>query len=231
MRVETAELIDTIVDGGRTHFAIDGDYAGSIDTYNNPITKFGAWLAGKSITVTVNGEKLYANCNSLRKFLLKNNVDFRSLEEFSYRDLSSYQFRLLPFYGKERFMGAHISNATRDILAKDLFKAIGTGDQGLALKKIRQGAELDTHAWFNEESGEFFFKKDFAPSLPARHLNPQRFTEATPFLLASRLNQVAVATLIREQEGDLSFSGPDPNFHKGKNGYKKPLESGPNHPL
>ncbi len=208
MRIEKAELIDTVVDGGRTHFAINGDYAGSIDTYNNALTQAGAYILGKAVTITVNGEKVYANINSVREFMLKNQADdFRSLQELSYKDLSSYQFRVLPLYGEKRFMRGNISQYTKDILSKELFKAIATDNPSLAEKKIRQGAELNTHAWLNEDTGEFFFTKHFAPRLPERSLQPQRFIEATPFLLALRLNQFSVATLIFDQMGDRSLVG------------------------
>jgi|GEM_PF-6461644 len=202
--------IDTTLDQGRTHVAINDEYAGSINTYNNFLTKFGAWLAGKAVSVKIGGENVYANTNSLQKFLFKNLDNFEkfSLDQLKFRDLNTYTFKVLPrFEDKDRFMSAHITQATKDLLAKDLFKAIAKGDTSLALKQIRKGAELDSLAWLNENTGEFFFSKYFSTSLPARELPKQKFTHATPLLLATRLNEIAVTTLLGQHNADPTIGG------------------------
>lgn len=212
MRLDKDELIDMVVDKGKTHFAINGDYAGSIDTYNNVLTQTAAYTSGKAVTITVNGEKLCANIDSLRKFMLENQADdFRSIEEL--KDLSSYQFNVLPLDGEKRFMAAHISQNTKNLLSKELFKAIATHNPSLAERKIRQGAELNTHAWLNENTSEIYLTKHFTTLLRERNffspldVKSQRFTQATPFILALRLNQIGVATLILDHLADTSLTG------------------------
>jgi hypothetical protein len=175
------------VDGGRL-FIADGKYfqKRSINCYNNFFTQFFARLFGVSFEATLNGKTYVLNRKSYAKFIEEHGcltLD-RDTQE-NYRNINR-----LPLIDNASGLMRHaISPWKAKTLAEKLFKAMAANHQNNKLLEIEdligRGADIDSYAWYREDTGHFIFTDLIGNALSNREHSPFRAVHYTPLIMAA----------------------------------------------
>lgn len=187
--------IYTTVSGGKTHIAADDRYIGSVESYNNGITRFFAWLFDSSTTVNFDGKTRSVNKKSYQQLLhslASTNTQLMNLSERSvFRRVA--EAGTLPDWNMK--MRDAISDADRQSLFRKLAHAISSGNTDKAVQMIGKGAALDLPYYDRGITGPSFYTDTDGLKSASRH----KFTvfKATPLMQAAmKANQTVVNRLI-----------------------------------
>lgn len=179
--IQNNPIIYACVDRGRLHIANqNSEYGTSINSYNNFMTQFFAWLSRKSMVVEVAGKKRSVNIKSHIKFLHHNqlnHVTYKTVRQFNKLE-SSLAATDVSGWHHNGYMRSHLSFEKTNKLFKSLVKALINRNVETALRKIGNGANIDGHFWVR--AGGFGLSFDSVTSgLPKRavrfigtHFNP-----------------------------------------------------------
>jgi hypothetical protein len=158
--------IYTTISDGRVHIAADAKYLGSVNSYNNFVTQFFAWIFNYSICVNFDGKLRSLNKKSYSKLIetltLNNKVnDVKELTLF--RPVA--EKAILP--GCTWKMRDFINRKDRQALFQKLCAAIAKNNSEKAILMIGKGAEVDSDYYDRESLTPSFqsdtdgLKKDF----------------------------------------------------------------------
>lgn len=172
----------------RLHIAIDEDYQGNINSYNNFLTRAYAKMFIKTARISVDGETHLINKKSGIKFFKDLNVQLTKESEFP------ADFDAIPIFTVRTdrgLMRTHLSPRKAEQLGKKMIHALVQKDMHLAKKYIGQGAAVDQHFWYLEQfnSPKVLFKTHFSQTLPSSRVEPFRATRFTPLLYAAVTTQ------------------------------------------
>lgn len=194
----------TTLDEGRLHVASGTQYQGSIDTYNNFVTRLSRFF-GYSTYVTIDGQAHCVNNNSYIDFLRKLGVDNISLANLSeYRNLDTANVTLLT----NRLPMRHFLTLSKtNELAEKLISAIGCSDSAKASKLLSQGANPNRTFWIRGYDGDISFNAQFNSNLPHRKINPFTATRFNPVLFAASKCHDAIVEDLKKYGADVNFTG------------------------
>lgn len=203
--------IFTTISSGQVHIAADTKYLGSVDSYNNCLTQFFAWLFGRSMTVNFDGKLLSVNKKSYTKLVcsLTRNAEMNDIRHRSlFRPIA--EAATLPQHNLK--MRDVISNYDSQVLFKKLAYAISQGDTNKALLMIGKGATLD-QAYFDRDQLTPSFKDD---TDDLKTTSSYAFTTflATPILQAARKGNLVVCQFLKDAGANLTFTGRQYNFRR-----------------
>lgn len=170
------------VDRGRL-FIADGKYfqARSINCYNNFLTQFFAKLFGVAYEATLNGQTYVLNKKSYAKFIDANG--FLPLDDSPvYRNINKLHL-------SERNSGTMrqaMNNPWKaKALAEKLFKAMAAERYSECEDLIGRGADLDSKAWYREDTKQYIFSQWIGDELSLRGHGPFRAALYSPLILAA----------------------------------------------
>jgi hypothetical protein len=180
----------TTVDKGRLHIAADQFYQGSINSYNNFVSRAYAALCRKSCRISINGKSFRLNTKSYAKFLFSLKVDLATAK-------LSQGFSTLPItpHQNRGFMRSHLQSTKALRLGRQMVQALTIKkDMQLAKKYIGQGAAVDNHFWYLEQEigPKLCFQTHFSANLAKTTIQPFTATRYTPYLFAVASSQHAV---------------------------------------
>lgn len=195
------------VDGGRLHMAVDDQYAGSVDSYNNFITKFFANLFGWSTQVTVNGKTRHVNKADYAKWLANNTA---GVEMAKGLDLNLIEVKAASGQGRMR---DHISADKANRLFKKMVVALSVNkDVETAKKHAGKGANIDSYFWVRDNLPISFaslrddLRDDKAIDFKAGHY--------TPLLYAAEKGQTQFVDFLLQLEANTEAAGEYVHFSK-----------------
>ena len=192
-------------DNGRIHIAVEQHYQGSINSYNNWLTRFFTKLLRYSIDVTIAGKTRCLNIKSYVKFLQKFQVTGASVATIGkFKD-----FNALYFIPKtdEGFMRDHLQDEKKDRLAYKFSKALYKSNEPLALKALGKGAALNLSFWTCAYNDSVVMGEDFVFALPHRKIDAFEATQYTPFLYAAHKSNKEMMTLLNRYGADQTQKG------------------------
>ncbi len=185
----TKPQVYTTVDGGRIHFGVDENYAGSIDSYNNFVTKFFANLFGWSANVEINGKTRSVNKSDYVKWLNSNTAynNVTSSNVKAYLDFHTLEIKALGGQGRMR---DHLSaDKTRKLFEKMTIALAVNKDYDAAKKYAGKGANVDNFFWIRE--GLPLSLTTLTEDLPDDKAIEFRAGRYTPLLFAAEKNNKA----------------------------------------
>ncbi len=198
------DAIYTTVSNGQVHIAADKQYIGSVDSYNNWLTQFFAWLMGKSISVNFDGK-------------------LRCLNKESYSILLTSLTNKVEDVGHHRMFRRMIVETAlpqnnlrmRDVIASDdsqrlfrkLAQAISRGDTVKAKRMIGKGAELDKMYYEREGLGISFYEDTSGLFSTSRY--EFKVFKGTPILQAARKGNKVVCEILRQFQANLDCLGDE----------------------
>lgn len=190
-------LVST-VSGGRTHIADGAHYLGSVNSYNNWLTRIVTKIFRLSMTVTINGKERQVNKKSYQKLLAKAGHD-ESVEVSDHKELT------VRSSVSGECMRKHISKSKRYILSMKLVAAILNKEEDRAVRLINKGAKLNhvyskigNHGWI------------FGPL--KERLNPDmsyevEVTTGTHWIHANQYGLNSVKSALKEAGADTTRTG------------------------
>ncbi len=187
------------VDQGRLHIGLGKDYQGSINSYNNCLTKLFASLFGKTVDLQIDGQVYVVNKKSYQKFLSCHDVHVASLNELN----SEHMAQLLPKVGQ--FMRHALTPAKTHRLGKALIEAICANNVHGAEKLLAQGADVDRKFWLTDSKALLTFKDDYAHKLPRYGINDIIVSRYNALLLAADFQNREIVEKLQE------FNAPQSN--------------------
>ncbi len=185
----------SVVSGGRTHFARGENYVGSVNSYNNWLTKLVTKILRLSMTVTICGEKHRVNKKSYKKLLVAVGTE-ESVKVGNYKTILQ-----LGYSSHQGNIRDHISQKKQAILSVKLASAIMKKDEDEAIKLIYQGADLERKYHQIGEAGISFsklqkvfnpdmsFKVEVVTGTPWIHANHQGLARVKGALMAAGADQ------------------------------------------
>ena len=207
----TYQDFSTTVDEGRLHVASGTQYQGSIDSYNNFVTRLSRFL-GYSSYVTIDGQAHCVNNKSYVEFLHTLGAQNASLDNLSeYRNLDTANVTLLKNRGPMR---THLTASKTNELGQDLIAAIRHLDVGKSQKLLSQGANPNRAFWIRDYDGNISFDAQFNNDLPQRKINSFRATRFNPVLLAASRCQDIIVEDLKRYGADVNFIGKRFNFSR-----------------
>ncbi len=202
-------MIFSTVSQKRTHIAQDTHYLGSVNSYNNFLTKFVAKLFRKGIDIDFSGKKRTLNRKSYQKHLQQLGITDKRVQEcLSYTSLiTPLPPCQLPRLG---YLRDHIHHKKRNKQFNKLIHALAGKDEQKAKKAICKGAEVNQY---------FYLEGNRASTEHPRHrLNRSEgsisFIEATPLIAAVQNNTSSVADLLAQAGANLHAVGNKTEIHR-----------------
>ncbi len=207
--MNTVGNIYTTVSNRSLHIAADHLYIGKINSYNNCLTRFFAWLFGWSMSVDFDGRERAVDKKSYKNLVeqLRSGVEGINIEEYKIFKPILEGISLESYKGRMRDA---ISSSDRNSLFERLALAISRGETNKALQMIGKGAELDT-PYFDRESGSVTFCNDTdGLSFSSKY----KFTvfKASPLLQAARKGNKTVVSYLKKFGANLSGTGKEYTF-------------------
>ncbi len=138
------------VDGGRVHVGLEENYAGSIDSYNNFLTRCVAKLFGWSTQVTIDGKCRHVNKSDYIRWLNNNTAhkDVTAENVAGFLDVALLEIKAESTQGAMR---DHVSAERARLLFEKMVKALVVNNDFVAAKKYAgKGANLDDSFWIRE---------------------------------------------------------------------------------
>lgn len=199
-------IIYKTVDNGRLHLAKDEYYIGSVNSYNNCITRFFANLFKKTIKVFIAGEEHCFNAKSYRNMLQRYGVEvnLENIGQFSKLE----EFQILP--QEHSLMRANLSISKVNKLTRRLINALHQNNVNLAKQYVGQGADINHFYWDRGNHGISF--KDLKDGLPNTSLN-MTATKYTPFMKARELGYQNLGDFMVDAKAT-PCEGEVVNFHR-----------------
>lgn len=208
------------VNNGRIHLSDENSFYGkSINSYNNFLTQFFSWIFRKSMQVEVAGKKRFLNIVSYTKFLqngqqkiIPNIRQLTKLEAAVSHDIFSN-------WKNNGYIRTYLSEEKRTKLFRKLTIELVKGNLSQALKKIRQGAEIENSFWIREGTGISLgssFGISFSninTGLPDRTLE-FRGTLFTPLLFAKMRNNMEIFNVLLKAGANRFSTGETVQFNR-----------------
>lgn len=201
-------MINKVSVNGRLHIANDAHYQGSINSYDNLLTKFFSKLFHLSQDIKINNETHTLNKKSYKKFLKSINIDKSTCLISNYKDFN----KLSPSFATDRgFMRNHITNKKSNKLGLELINSIIKDDTNNTKRLIAQGALIDQHFWiYNNQIHSEFSQHWFKYG----KVSPSRVDKFTPLLYAAQKNNSELVSILEDYGVDKELKGATFNFQR-----------------
>ena len=195
----------TTIDRGSTHIALGKNYLGSVNSYNNWVTRLFAWILNRSMTVDFEGKARSVNKKSyleLAKGLL--NKPELTIQEIAQHKVFKTFSDGITLPSDPKMMRKAISVEKSHKLFRKLAIAISKTETDKALKQIGKGAALDTKYYVRTGHGLSFdsdtsgLGSDWIGTLPV--------FEGTPILVAANEGKTSVVNRLREFGADINVT-------------------------
>lgn len=199
-------MLHTVVNNRRLHLANGADYQGSVNSYNNFITKSITKSLRFSQYITINNEKICVNKKSYHRLLSELKV---ADSDNGYKNFD----RLTCSYINNRgLMRNRITAYKSEKLGRQFINAFLANDMQKATRLLGQGANIDKHFWLKEGHGPFF-------NYPGEGLSfqthpPFKATKYTPFLYAVSNNNEQLKNLLQEYQANEGLFGQECQFER-----------------
>lgn len=206
-----AQLFAT-VDGGRLHVGVGENYVGSIDSYNNFVTKFVANLFGWSTKVTLNGKTRHVNKTDYVKWLNNNtaNAPVTKSGLGAFTDMHLLEIKAIEGQGRMR---DHISaDKSRRLFEKMVQALVVNKDFNSAAKYAGKGANLDDYFWVRE--GQPISVSTLTADLADDKAYDFRAGHYTPLLYAAEKNNKVFCDFLRKLQANPFAQGEYVQFTK-----------------
>lgn len=196
----------TTVDAGKLHIAIDENYAGSIDSYNNFLTKFFAKLLGWSTEVVINNKTRQLSKSDYLRWLNSNtaygDVSNESLATFA----DFHKLEVKAANGSLGRMRDHLSQSKSQRLFEKMVLALAVNKDVEAAKKYAaKGANLDGYFWVRDGQPISFTTVD--ADLADDKAVEFRAGRLTPLLFAAERGYKTFCDFARKLQADQKLEG------------------------
>lgn len=208
---QKAQLFAT-VDAGRLHVGLGENYVGSIDSYNNFVTKFVANLFGWSTKITIDGKTRHVNKTDYFKWLNDNtaNAPLTKSGLGDYTDLHLLEIKILEGQGRMRdHLSAH---KTRRLFEKMVLALVGNKDFESAKRYAGKGANVDDYFWVRE--GQPISLSTLTAELADDKAYDFRAGHYTPLLYAAEKNDKVFCEFLRKLQANPFAQGEYVQFTK-----------------
>lgn len=172
----------TTVDNGKLHIGIDENYAGSIDSYNNFLTRFFAKLFGWSTEMTINNKTRQVSKSDYMRWLNSNTAYSNVTKETVQNFADFHKLDVKAADGSLGRMRDHLSQYKTEKLFEKMVLALAVNkDVDAAKKYAAKGANLDGYFWVRDSLPISFttikadLDDDKAVEFRAGHLTPLLF--------------------------------------------------------
>jgi hypothetical protein len=171
-------------DEGRLHMAVDHAYQGSVNSYNNCITRFFTKLCKYSIDVTINGETHCLNKISYVKLLHKRGRADATVENLdTFKNFAAIAIPNVII--NEGFMRQHLSADKVNELTKELIENLNKSNLPQAAQILGQGAEVNKYFWVREDISTIHYSEESVTRYLPIYDTQFRVGKYTPLLHAS----------------------------------------------
>lgn len=196
-------MLNTVVSKNRLHVANDANYQGSINSYNNGLTKSFTRLFGFSSKITINNERKCVNNKSYQKFLTDTDANGTSVKNFDTLSCSWRRDRGL--------MRDHISSRKSEKLGRQFIRSILSNNMRQAEVLIGKGAQIDKHFWLRGNRGI-----SFGSMTQGISQHPVSFQAAsyTPFLYAISRSDRELKDLLQRYSANERLTGTKWHFQR-----------------
>jgi len=192
------------IDNGRTHFASGINYQGSVNSYNNFITRITKYL-GFATDVVVDGKTRCLNNKSYVKFLHTLGLTEASVENLSqFQNLDTIKATLIKNRG---MMRSHLSADKTSRLGHKMIHAIYQGDVERAQKLLIKGASANQAFWIGDYDGKVSFERQFKSQLPNSKVPAFRVFYYNPLILAASKQHDYLVKVLKMFGSDDKFVG------------------------
>ena len=203
------------VDGGRLHLGQDEQYVGSIDSYNNFLTKFFANIFGWSTQVTINGKTRHVNKTDYTNWVNNNTAHVGVTRDLvgGYLDINLLDIKKDPSQGRMR---DHLSAGKTKTLWEKMVAALADKKDFEAAKKYAgKGANLDDYFYVRE--GHSISHTTLTDGLEDDKEVDFRAGYYTPLLYAAEKNNKVFCDFVRTLDANTSLKGQYLQFTKKTN--------------
>ena len=200
------------VDGGRLHVGLDEHYVGSIDSYNNFITKFVANLLGWSTQITVDGKTRHVDKADYTKSANNNTAHTTATKDAlaGFADLHLLEVKVKE--GPERMRDYLSTGKSRRLFEKMVVAMCVNKDFEAAKKYASKGANLDDYFWIRE--GYPIALTTLKADLADDKAIDFRAGYYTPILYAAEKNNKVFCDLLRKLKASFVAQGQYVQFVK-----------------
>lgn len=208
---QKAQLFAT-VDGGRLHVGLGENYVGSIDSYNNFVTKFVANIFGWSTKVTIDGKTRHVNKTDYVNWLNNNtaNAPVTKSALGAYTDLHLLEIKTIEGQGRMR---DHLSaDKSRRLFEKMVVALVANKDFEAAKKYAGKGANVDDYFWVRE--GQPISLSTLTADLADDKAYDFRAGHYTPLLYAAEKNNKLFCDFLRKLQANPFAQGEYVQFTK-----------------
>lgn len=200
-------MINTTLSNHRLHVANGVHYQGSINSYNNTVTKSFSKLLGISSKININNQTRYLNKKSYQKFLIT--LDIHPSTTFS---ITNFDTLPCSFQESSKLMRNYICSKKSNKLGEQFIRAILANNMDKATELVGKGAQIDKLFWLRMPYGLTF--KDVTHGLPYRNLPPIIALKMTPFHYAVQDKNDQLKQLLEEYRANVNLEGEGWEFER-----------------
>lgn len=150
-----ASLLQCTVDGGRLHVSYEGLSLGSIDSYNNFLTRGVASMYNWSVTRVINGKSRDLDRADFAKWISKHTIEKGVTEQNVDQFKNFHAIKIKPDRAAPTAQSC-LSPSKIEKLTQKLIKSLYEGKFEKAEKCVLQGAKLDRVFWTRGKLGLCF---------------------------------------------------------------------------
>lgn len=202
----------TTVDKHRLHIADENShYGGSINSYNNFLTRFFAKIFGKSMKVNMDGKTRTVNKKNYEKFLSDNGIQANKNNIHMFKNFKQAMAGRTRDWGHCDYMRNHLSRSKSNKLFQKLVYAIQKGHLEKAKNLAGKGADVEKVFW--ERNGHGITFSHLTSNLPDQPLN-FRATRYNPILYAAMKGHVDLTRFLKQIGSSTNFQGETVQFRR-----------------
>lgn len=195
------------VDSGKVHIADEGNYLGSINSYNNRFTQFFAkYILRIGIDVDIGGKKRCLQKKEYAAWLKNCGI------EVKIKDLKNFRFfsKLGVIATENRgFIRAHLTEKKVEKLTRNLITALRRGNFSKAMTLVGKGADVNRTFWDQSHHGWNY--DSYRAGLPRHPIN-LRAISYTPLLYAAEKKLAELQLFMEKVGGDRNATGKVVDF-------------------
>lgn len=199
--------IYSVVDQKRLHIGINEGYSGSINSYNNFITKTVAWIFRMSEKIVINGKTRHVNKESYAAWL-RENTEHSSVQAKDIKNFSNVH-SLQLFRPDKGLMRSALSTEKSTLLYHKFVTALTQGDFQRAKNYIGKGAEINGSFWVREGFG--ISHTTMKSDLPYKTL-AMRASLQTPLIYSASRYNIELCNFLLRFQADISAIGEEVQF-------------------
>jgi len=203
----------TTRDLGRLHIADEHSrYGGSVNVYNNFITKFFAQLLGIGFKININQKNYIVNRQSYEKFLIKQGIKVSPTPQL-YQDFNQVMLQAQESWRKNPYMRQKLSYQKSFRLFKKMVVAMRSSNIERTQRLANKGANLDEKFWERNHGYGLSFNSN-----PKQDIRTYRFnftaTHFSPILWAAKNNNTNLVNFYKQLGANTNLEGVTSKFRQ-----------------